>query len=80
MKCTSLRPQSVRRYEVSLNAFMKTLRHKEDGPIRSIKNKTIEQFKREFKDKHTNVGININLQGVKALNHSKCYPPIALHV
>ena len=66
VKDINLRKGSVRRYEVSLNAFMRTLRHKEDEPIRNIKNRTIEEFKKAYKGKHTNVGINLNLRGVKA--------------
>ena len=72
MKYTNLREQSVRRYAVSLNAFMSTLKSKENEPIRNIKNKTIEDFKKAYKGQHTNAGININLRGVKAFLRWVC--------
>ena len=64
VKETNVSLESCRRYRVSLNAFLITLPSL--CPISTIKGKHIEDFKRHFKSVHSDVGININLRGIKA--------------
>ena len=64
VKETNVSPESCRRYRVSLNAFLTTLPTL--CPISTIKGSHIEDFKRHFKAVHSDVGININLRGIKA--------------
>jgi len=64
VKETNISSESCRRYRVSLNAFIKTLPSL--CPISTIKGAHIEDFKRHFKVVHSDVGININLRGIKA--------------
>jgi hypothetical protein len=64
VKETNVSPESCRRYRVSLNALLTTL--PTSSPISTIKGRHIEDFKRHFKSVHSDVGININLRGIKA--------------
>ena len=64
VKETNVSIESCRRYRVSLNAFLITLPTL--CPISTIKGRHIEDFKRHFKSVHSDVGININLRGIKA--------------
>ena len=64
IKKVNVSTETWRRYRVSLKAFLNTISH--SMPISSIKTRHIEDFKRHYKSIHTDVGININLRGIKA--------------
>ena len=59
----SMRKSSHKRYRVSLNAFINVMG--KTCPIKNINNKSIEDFKRFYLDKHTKGGIDLNLRGIK---------------
>ena len=65
IKKINVRERTYDRYEDSMNRFVEVIG--KTCPPKAITNKTIEQFKRYYKGRHTEGGININLRGIKCL-------------
>ena len=63
MKKVNVRASTYRRYTITLKAFTNVIGR--TCPPKAINNRTIEQFKRFYQDKHQKGGININLRGIK---------------
>ena len=83
IKKTNVSIETYKRYRVSLNAFVDVIC--KTSSISAINNQTIENFKKFYKAHHTNVGININLRGIKAFlrwaseeGHIKKVPKIVM--
>ena len=65
VKKLETRERTYKRYVDSMNRLVDVLGN--TCPAYTINNQSIEMFKRFYKGKHTDAGININLRGIKAL-------------
>ena len=65
VKKIETRERTYKRYVDSMNRFVDVLGN--TCPAKAIDNHSIEIFKNYYKGKHTDMGININLRGIKAL-------------
>ena len=63
VKKVNVSDTSYKRYAISLKAFTNVIGR--TSPLSNINNKSIEDFKRFYTNKHTNGGINLNLRGIK---------------
>ena len=63
IKKINVRVETYRRYIISLKAFTNVIGR--TSPLSNINNKSIEDFKKFYTNKHTKNGININLRGIK---------------